>query len=406
MGQQNKALVIGGGIIGVTSAFALAQKGWQVELIDSRNGVAQGASWGNGRQLSYSHTNALANPGILGQVPRLLAGCDQAFRLGLRPDIGFASWIGQFLSNCTPAAYRRNTLDTLALAQQSRVAMDRLLSAFPVEFDRRRVGKIVLLNSEGDIAKAEASIALKQSTGLKQSILRYDELVELEPALKQAGEPILGALYSPGDETGDCNMFSRNLLNIARSEFGVKFLGGRAVTRISRGKNGPLAKLEDGDEIEAKLIVLANGSSINRLLRSLGHRLPIEPMKGYSFTAPLGNAAPTASITDSKRRIVFTNLGERMLVAGIAEMGRVDAQVDPARLASMVDAAREALPQAAVYSEADAGWAGLRPLTPNSQPITRIMEPGIAVNGGHGMLGWTLAMGSAERLVEIVDAAN
>ena len=143
---------------------------------------------------------------------------------------------------------------------------------------------------------------------------------------------------------------------------------------------------------------------ICQLLAPLGHSLPITPMKGYSFTAPIGNAPPEVSITDSRRRIVFTRSSDRMLVAGIAEIGTLDTRVDPVRLASMKQAARQSLPEAADFTKTDAGWAGFRPMTPNSQPIIRQLERGIAVNAGHGMLGWTLAMGSAERLSRAVTA--
>ena len=249
---------------------------------------------------------------------------------------------------------------------------------------------------------ARSIVAAKVGAGLDQSILSVDEVHEVEPALAHRPDEIAGALYAPGDETGDCHAFSKGLMDHLIRAFDVEFHGGADVRSISRHGHDSLVQTAEGDCLRSDLLVVANGHAANELLSPHGQHLPIQPMKGYSFTAPLGNAAPLVSVTDNKRRLVFTHCGDRMLVAGIAELGRVDRTVDPERLAAMVASAREALPEAAIYSEADSGWAGLRPMTPNSQPIIGMIEPGIAVNVGHGMLGWTLAMGSAERLSEAV----
>lgn len=404
MGLARSAVVVGGGVIGVTSAYALARDGWRVHLLDQNREVAQEASLGNGRQLSYSHTNALASPGLLGQVPRLLLGCDAAFRMTLSGRSGYLEWLARFLANCTPAAHRRNTLEVLQLAQESHAAMDRLLASHPVEFARKRAGKLVVLHSEAEVEALRPMLAAKRAAGLDQSLLTHEEACAIEPALARSPDRLAGALHAPGDETGDCSAFSLGLLRIACEEFGVQFSGGSDVTALVRSRDKTEVVLADGTRLAADLAVVASGHAVNRLIAPLGHRLPIQPMKGYSFTAPSGNAAPLVSVTESKRRIVFTNLGDRMLVAGIAEMGRVDSAVDTRRLESMIAAAYAFLPEAAVYGEADAGWAGLRPITPNSQPIIGMLAPGIAVNGGQGMLGWTLAMGSAERLATAVAA--
>lgn len=406
MKKRGSAIVIGGGIIGATSAFALASDGWSVRVLDSRPGAGQGASSGNGRQLSYSHTNALASPHLLLALPRLLAGRDEAFRLSLRTDASFARWSAAFLANCTPRAFRRNTLAVLALAEESRQAMDRLLGRYPVEFQRKRAGKLVLLDSEADMRSARRVMELKRSEGLEQHLLTRAEACAIEPALEQTAHSVLGALYAPGDETGDCRAFAESLLRIGASEFGIEFSGGCEVARLERSAGRIPVHLSGGEVLCADLVVAASGADLNRLLAPIGHSQPVEAMKGYSFTAPLAPAAPLASVTDARRRLVFTHTGDRMLVAGIAEMGRPGPGVEARRLASMIDAARSSLPQAALYDQADQGWSGMRPLTPNSQPITRMLEPGLAVNGGHGMLGWTLAMGSAQRLARLArDAA-
>jgi D-amino-acid dehydrogenase len=403
--KHRSAIIIGGGIIGVTGAYALARDGWRVRVIDALPDVGLGASLGNGRQLSYSHTNALASPAILRQIPRLVLGMDEAFRVRLRFDRHFLAWIMRFLAQCTADMNRRNTLEGLRLAEQSRRAMEHLLARHPIDFDQRKTGKFVLLRGDQEVSHAQASVAAKRAEGLDQSLLSPEEAFAIEPALANCAERIDAAIYTPSDESGDCRAFASGLMQWTQAQYGAEFHGNTPATRLERRGSQSVVTLENGREWSADLAVVSMGHRSNTLLAPLGLRLPIEPMKGYSFTAPLGNAAPLASVTDSKRRIVFTHLGDRMLVAGIAEMGRVDDAVEPERLASMIEAARASLPEAAVYSEASAGWAGMRPMTPNSLPVTRLLAPGIAANTGHGMLGWTMAMGSAQRLARAVRAA-
>ncbi len=406
MPEQRSAIIIGGGIIGVTGAYALAREGWRVQLVEAYGDVALGASLGNGRQLSYSHTNALAHPSILREIPRLVLGRDEAFRIRLTLDPHFLGWVLRFLTQCTTRRNRANTLAGLALAEESRRAMDVLQERHPFPFDRRASGKFVLLRGEGAVAGARASIAAKRAAGLDQRLLTPQEAFAIEPALANSAEPIAAAIYTSSDESGDCRAFASGLARVLGEEYGVEIRCNAQALRLERRGGRSVVTLADGEELSADLAVVSSGYRSNALLAPLGISLPIEPMKGYSFTAPLGNAAPLASVTDAARRIVFTHLGDRMLVAGIAEMGRVDGALDKARLASMIASARASLPEAAVYGEASAGWTGMRPMTPDSLPITQMLAPGIAANTGHGMLGWTMAMGSAGRLASVVRAAT
>ncbi|MCB2087469.1 MAG: FAD-dependent oxidoreductase [Sphingomonadaceae bacterium] len=402
MAIARKALIIGGGIIGVTSAYALARNGWAVTIVESEPQVARGASLGNGRQLSYSHTNALASPALLPQMPSLLLGHDDAFRINLRPSLPFAMWLMRFLGNCTRRAFRANTLACLQLAQESRAAMDDLLDQHPIAFNQRKAGKLVLLRCEQELLAAEASTQLRQSAGAELELVSPEQACEIEPALAHGPEQLAGAIYSPADETGDCSHFAAELLDLLQRSYGVTFLGGNSVNRIARQAQGWRVQHEDGSELESDHVLLTTGHQANHLLAPLGLAQPIQSMKGYSFTAPIGIAAPALSITDNARRIVFTNLGEHMLIAGIADMGDASKQVDPQRLAVMRRAAQASLPYAADYDAVDEGWAGHRPMTPDSLPIIKQLAPGLFANLGHGMLGWTLAMGSAERLARLL----
>ena len=407
MTQDSKrtAIIIGGGVIGVTSAYALARDGWQVSILDTHDRPARGTSLGNGRQLSYGYASALGSPTLLRKLPSLLLGAGDAIRISARGREGYHRWLLRFAAQCSAGAYRRNTLELLELAEQSRQAMEALLDHVHIDFDHRRANKLVILPDKEAREASRPMLEAKRALGLEQRLVSSDEACEIEPALRQSARPFAGAIYMVGDDTGDCGKFSRALLDHLIREYGTEFRGKAPVARVASSGVRARVTLGSGEEIDADLAVIATGAAARELTTPLGHALPVQPMKGYSFTAPLGNAAPLVAISDIPRRLVFTHCGDKMLVAGIAEMGRVDTDVDAQRLSAMIDAARSVLPEAADYSRVSAGWAGLRPMTPNSQPITRMIEPGIAVNTGHGMLGWTLAMGSAQRLAQAVREA-
>ena len=162
MSRDKSAIIVGGGIIGVTGAYALAREGWRVRVLDAAPDVGMGASFGNGRQLSYSHTNALASPGLLTQIPRLALGLDEAFRIRLKFDGNFARWVAGFLAQCTARRNKRNTLEALELAEQSRRAMERLQEHLPIQFDHRKTGKFVLLRGEKEVASARAGVSVRK----------------------------------------------------------------------------------------------------------------------------------------------------------------------------------------------------------------------------------------------------
>lgn len=405
MGTGKRAIVIGAGVVGVTSAWALAREGWQVTVLDEAAEPACGASWGNGRQLSYSYTDALAQPGLMASLPRLALGMDHAFRLSLPTTLSGISWLAQFLRNCTSANWRSNTLECLTLALQSRDELHALCDRHTLDFSHKVAGKMVLYRDLEAFTKAQQSMTLKVARGAELQALAPDEIVHFEPALRGV-EGLAGAIYAHGDETGDCASFTRQLMALATRRYGAIFASGRKVTSLSRRSQGALVHCAGGEEMAADLVLVCGGYRSSALLAPLGHALPILPMKGYSFIAPAGPLAPERSVTDSCRRIVFTRLGDEVLVAGLADLGDYSTSCSKSRLAQLHADAAAALPDAAIYAEAHSEWCGHRPLTPNSLPVTRMLEPWLAVNSGHGMLGWTLAMGSAARLAQVVREAR
>jgi D-amino-acid dehydrogenase len=259
MTKAKSALVIGAGIIGITSAYALAKQGWNVTILDARDGPALGASFGNGRQLSYSHTDALANPKLLGKLPSLAMGSDDAFRLSLSPDPALLTWLVQFLRNCTATRFRDNTLAALALAEVSRRGMETLLERHPIEFEQQDAGKLVLYRNEAELAHASTAMQVKVEHGSMQRTVDRDEAIALEPALDQCADDLVGAIYSPNDQTGNCSLFAAQLLKHAQREYGVNFLRNARVTTLTTGEAEASVQLESGEVFHAAIAVVCAG---------------------------------------------------------------------------------------------------------------------------------------------------
>ena len=396
-------VVLGAGVVGIATAYALARRGLRVAIADKADTPGRGSSFANGAQLSYAYTDALASPALLGRLPALAIGLDPAFRirLGLDPDL--LRWGLGFLRNCNAGEFERATLEGLKLGLESRAALHDLLARHEIDFGHRVAGKLHLQYSDAAMKAAAQGVALKQSQGIAQTLVDAAEARRLEPALEGASH-LAGAIYSPDEEVGDPFLFATALLHILVRDYQVEpHLGFEAVSVDRRG-SGVLVHGRDGACLSADRLVVALGPAAAGFLRPMGVRLPIVPMKGYSFTAPPGAQAPRISITDGSRKIVFCALGGQIRVAGLAELGQADPKVDPARLRHLVASACASLPQAADYDSIASGWAGLRPMTPSSLPIISEVADRIFVNVGHGMLGWTFAMGSGERAAALVAA--
>ena len=393
--------VIGAGVVGVATAYALARRGMQVQLLDRGSAPALGASFANGAQLSYAYTDAMAGPALWKQLPGLLGGRDLSFRARPSLDRQYLQWGMAFLRNATGARLRRNTLDILDLALESRAAMTALLDRHPIEFGHRVAGKLHVYYGAGALPAARAMIALKKARGVRQELLDADEAIRVEPALAGA-RGVAAAVYSPDEEVGDAWQFSTGLVELMRGQYGRRTAFGFVLRQLAREERHWRLESADGRVVHAERVVMCGGIDSVRLLRPLGIRVPLMAVKGYSITAPCGSNAPSTSITDTARKLVFARLGDRIRVAGLAEVNQWDPAPLDARVADLVTLARESLPEAADYSRIESHWAGLRPVTPHSAPLIREAAPGLVLNLGHGMLGWTLAMGSGERVAALL----
>lgn len=403
---RQSALVIGAGVVGVATAYALARRGLAVTLVDQAAGVGQGASFANGAQLSYAYTDALATPKLLRHMPALALGLDPVFRLKPKLDPHYLGWLLRFVRNCTRDRALNATLAGLALGLESRLALHTLLDQHPLDFGHMAPGKLHLYKDKAGFSGAAALAEVKTAQGVHQQVLEPQAAMNIEPALAAYRDKFVGAIYSPEDELGDPHRFCIALIQVLMQSYDVILRTNVHVVDIQSRAAQPMAITATGEALPADHIVICAGLGSARLLGRFGLGGMLMPMKGYSITAPRGALAPKTSITDVSRKLVICPLSGAIRIAGLAELGEWDATVKPDRLAYMVDSAKAAFPEAALYDVPTTIWAGIRPMTANSLPIIQKVAPGITVNIGHGMLGWTYAMGSGERAAQSVLASE
>lgn len=401
-------LVLGAGIAGVTTAWYLFRAGFDVDVIDRQPAAALETSFANGGQISISHPEPWANPSAPMAALRWLGREDAPLLFRLRAGSDQWRWALAFLRECLPGRTRRNTDAIASLAVHSGQCLRALRAETGIAYDHLERGILHLFFSKKDFCHARARLAVLGAHGIRARIVDAREAVEIEPALANAATALAGALYAPDDESGDAHQFSQALARRAR-DAGVNFHFRTAITRIAR-----IGDRVDGIEVtdeagrpgilKADAYVLCLGSYGAGLVAPLGERLPIYPVKGYSVTVPVSDPAraPSVSLTDESRRIVCSRLGDRLRVAGTAELGGYDTAPNPRRSQAILDWLEARFPGAADLSRA-LPWAGLRPMTPGNLPlIGRSRLPNLWYNIGHGTLGWTLACGSADSLTALM----
>ena len=397
--------VVGAGVIGVTSAYLLARAGHEVTLIDASNEAGRGASAGNAAQLSWAYGDAMASPALLRHLPAVLAGRDPAFRIRWQFDADFLRWGLRFLANSSQRRWWSNTCAILKIADQSRRELAMLLAEVDLSFDYRIAGKLHLYSDRVSFAAAGPGVERKKAFGLTQRLLGRGEAEEIEPALASYQSEIAGAVFTPDDALGDAAAFCRQLTSHMVDRYGVEAcFGQRVVGFAQRGGRLDAIRFDDRENLAVEMAVVAAGPLIRTLAADLPEARSVRPVRGYSLTMPWIGGAPRVSLTDVKRKLAFAAIGEQFRVAGLADMERPGSGFDADRLEALRASACTVLPQLFDRGTEMKLWSGERPMTPSSQPIicpSRHIR-GVYVNVGHGMLGWTLALGSARRLVGIM----
>nr|WP_298718080.1 FAD-dependent oxidoreductase [uncultured Steroidobacter sp.] len=392
-----RVIIVGAGVVGAATAYFVARRGHEVTLIDRHPQPAQGTSFGNAGQLSYSYTDTLADPKLLRRLPGMLLGRDVGMRILM--DAALVPWGVRFLWNCTRRRADRGTVRLLQLASESAAALEDLLEDIPLDFAHRPAGKLLLTSSEQTLAGLRRRAELKRMHGVQIEIIGADECMSIEPALTGWRAKIAGAAYSRNDSAGDSLAFTRGLCERLSERGACKLELGTEVRHLVRHRNRVVGVETQQGCIEADAVIVCAGVDSTRLLRGSRLCVPIYPLKGYSVTPEVGPHPPQVSLTDLDRRIVFSNLGGRIRLAGLADCVGIDRSVDEQRVADLVRLGRDVLPESARFDEPLRAWAGLRPATPSGLPIVgRTSVNGLYLNVGHGALGWTLACGTARQL--------
>lgn len=406
-GAGQRVTVLGAGIVGLSSAAALARAGFNVTVMDAEPEVGQVSSFGNGCQLSYGYVAPLAQPGLLAELPRLLLAKDAPLKIVPRADPRQWAWMLQFLWACNRRQASQGSLDLLALGHLSQRETDLWMAGASGEaLGFSRSGKIVLLADAPSWAKARAQVALQAPHGPAQQLLSQDQCLALEPALERFRGAVAGAVYTPSECAVDSLALCRNLQQRLRQR-GVKFeMGTRALGfRQARGRVTHIDT--DSGPREVEQLVIATGVASAVQARQLGFSIAVYPLKGYSITVPIVDSArvPRPGVTDLSKKVVYARIGNRLRVAGVAEIRGHDLRLDPARINELLRHTQKAFGDA-IDGQAVQAWTGLRPATPTSIPIiARSPLPNVYLNAGHGALGLTLAFGSASRLADLMASA-
>ena len=399
--HQQQVIIIGAGVVGLTSAWWLAEAGYKVTVLERNEQVATAASYRNGGQLSYRYVAPLADAGVPLKALQWLFQKDGPLRFRPEADWRQWRWMASFLRNCNAASNARTTAKLLELGELSRAGMAQLELAVPPEaYAWRDAGKLIVYRSRDIFQRAVARPESEEA----RVVLTPSQAVEREPALAALQGSLAGGIFTQGEAVADCHAFCLALEARLRQHPNFSLLlKGDAHSLVLR--NGKVAGVNTSlGQLAADHYVLAAGIQSRDLAATAGIYLPLYPLKGYSLTAPIRaqDVAPEISITDFERKVLYARIGGTLRVAAMVDMVGADTSIDPGRIAGLLRLAREAMPQAADYESATA-WAGLRPATPNSAPLVGASKyDNLWLNVGHGPLGFTFAAGTARILADLM----
>jgi D-amino-acid dehydrogenase len=407
-----RVLVLGSGLLGVSSAYYLSQLGHEVTVLDRQASPAAETSFANGGQISVSHAEPWANPSAPLKVLQWLGKEDAPLLFRIRADMRQWLWGLQFLRECTPARTRHNIEQIVRLGTYSRDTLQTLRKDTGLSYAQRTQGILHFYTTQKEFEGALKPAEQMRALGCERQVISADEAVRLEPALQHIRPQLAGATYTAEDESGDANLFARELVKLCQAA-GVKFLMSHTVTAL-REAGGQIDHVEATDSegrfqrVRADAYVMAMGSMSPIYATPLGINLPIYPAKGYSVTMPVIDAskAHQVSLTDDEYKLVFSRYtddrGDRMRIAGTAELNGYDRYLNRVRCEAIVKRVEQLFPGAGDASQAQF-WTGLRPATPSNVPlIGKTKFNNFFLNTGHGTLGWTHACGSGKSIARII----
>ncbi len=407
-----KVIILGAGVIGVTSAWYLRQAGHEVTVVERQPGAGLETSFANGGQISVSHAEPWANPDVFRKLFRWLGREDAPLLFRPRADINQWLWGVRFLFECLPHRTRDNARQILSLALYSVAELKALRHETGIAYDELARGILSFYTDQREFERAVALADAMRAWGCVREVKTASECVAIEPALRHAESRLAGGLYAASDESGDAHVFTERLAALCEAQ-GVMFRFSHSVRRLHPA-GGSIAGVEvgkpqgDAETLCADAYIVALGSFSVPLLRDVGIRLPLYPVKGYSVTLPIGprHQAPVVSLTDESHKLVFSRLGQRLRIAGTAELAGYDMEINAVRCEAILRRVFELFPEAGERGNAES-WAGLRPATPGNVPlIGGTRYPDLFLNTGHGTLGWTLACGSGRAIADIIDGVR
>jgi D-amino-acid dehydrogenase len=397
-----KIMVLGAGLLGITTAYFLVRDGHEVTVVDEHATPGMGTSHANGGQISVSHPEPWASPAVPRLLLHWLGDPHAPFRIQQGRDAELWSFGYRFLRNCTSRRHSLNTRAIARLALYSRAQLDVVREATGIGFDHGRTGTLHVFTQPREFAKAPAIASARRRLGIEQQVLDAGDCVRLEPALASATRALRGGIYAAADESGDAFLFTQALSGICAAQ-GVRFRYGTAVTGLEPAARRITAVHTREGRMPAEAFVVALGTGSAALMRAPGVRLPIYPIKGYSATYALTRRtpAPRINLIYEERRIVVSRLGERLRIAGGADLAGYHTAMDTGRARSILQRAFDLFPEPDAV--APQYWAGLRPMTPDGRPVLgQALFPNLYLNTGHGSLGWTLACGSSRAVADLV----
>ncbi len=404
-----KVLVLGSGVIGVTSAYYLAKQGFEVTVIDRQPAVGLETSFANAGQISPGYSAPWAAPGVPYKALKWLF--QRHAPLALKADFTLwqLEWALKLLRNCTAGRYDTNKERMVRLAEYSRDCMGELRSDTGIAYESRTQGTLQVFRTQKQLDAEAKDIKVLSRLGVPFEHLDPDGCARVEPALALVKDNLLGGLRLPHDETGDCQLFTTNLA-LKAQKLGVKFRQDVQIERLLT-ENGKLSGVEinadDNREVlQADQYVVALGSYSRALMQGLGLHIPVYPVKGYSLTVPVTNPAmaPVSTVMDETYKVAITRFDDRIRVGGMAELAGFDLSLNPRRRETLEMVLGSLFPNGGDVSKSQF-WTGLRPMTPDGTPIIGKASEAynnVWLNTGHGTLGWTMACGSAQVLADLM----
>ena len=402
-------IVLGAGVVGVNTAYWATQRGKRVCVIDRQPAAGLETSFANGGQISVSHAEPWANPSAPFKVLKWLFDGDAPLLFRPKFDLHQWLWIAKFLVDCLPHRADRNTIEIVKLATESRALLQQIRKREGLHYDERTRGILHFYRDKHEFEGAAKVAELMRKYGCNRTVVSAERVIEIEPALAEAKGDIVGATYTAEDESGDAHVYTQRLAAVCERA-GAEFLYGSEVVAMDADRTAATVhsievRTPQGYRtLRARDVVVCLGSYSAPFLRPYGVSLAIYPAKGYSVTIPTegSNDAPVTSLTDDEHKLVYSNLGGRLRVAGTAELSGYTRELNHRRCRAILDNARKLFPRAGNFAKA-MFWTGLRPTTPSNIPyVGRTKYRNLWLNTGHGTLGWTMGAGSGHRIVEMI----